>query len=1209
MATLYRLFPFLNWFKGYDRVALRADLISGVTVALVLVPQSMAYAQLAGLPAYYGLYAAFLPPIIAALFGSSRQLATGPVALVSLLTATALEPLATAGTNQFVAYAVLLALLVGAVELLLGLLRLGMVVNFLSHPVVNGFTNAGALIIATSQLSKLFGIVEYKAPHHYLTVYRVVRAALSETHWPTLGMAALAIVVMLGIKRFWPRVPNVLVAAVLTTLLAWAVGYERTATVPQEAMDSPRVLAAIAAYNDALALKDSLDRTRSESQAAHSELATGGSTGCQRCHEPRDVARLVTSLGAARPPARPGSVLALHDMSGLLSERLAEARGAIDARRADLQSFRLLRGSDGKFHLPDAVPPGIAIEHGTWRLQVGSGPLVPARIRLQGGGAVVGKVPPGVPALRLPHVDARVLLRLAPTALIISLLGFMEAISIAKVMAARTRQKLDVNQELVGQGLANLVGSMGLSYPVSGSFSRSAVAFEAGAKTGLGNVVSGLVVLVVLLFLARWLYYLPQAVLAAIIMLAVLKLLDFRSFVEAWRTNHLDGAVSVMTFVITLVFAPELEWGIATGVGLSLGAYLYRTMRPQVVELAPHPDGALRDACRYELRTCRHLAVVSFEGPLNFASVAYLEDEILARAADKPDLRHVLIAGNGISEIDASGEQTLHHIIDNLRGSGCEVSFSGLPDSVIDVLHRSRLYQHVGASHFFATRAIAVSELYTDAHAGSNEPDCPFQQAMPPVVELSLHRDGSLRAADRHGLACCRHIAAFRFDAPLSFANTAFLEQEIRTRVADRPTLRHILLVIHGVSGVDEVAAQKLGELVRNLRADGFAVSFSGAKDEVLTVFERTKVASTVGEENMYPTQAAAIAGIYARAHTGSSEEQCPLEPLAPRLTELSLHPDGTFHEARHQLRVCQTIGVLRFDGPLPLGSRRGIQSEFIRWAKGRPSVRGVIFVASTLYRLESGEADNLVSLIAGVREAGYWVVLASVTDETLETLGRSGLADTIGLESIVASEYLAITSLYGAAHDGLNEPDCPFRGLVPHVIELALHADGSLRDAHRHKLALCPKIVAVRCDGPLNFATIRSFEEQLNDCLTRRPEARYVLLAGHTIDRLDPEAAEELLALAETLGERKNKVQLAVSGLRDEVSDMLQRAASVGRAKPGRAKALFFPTQARALEALYEKAHRAGAPGEPGFGSLGWSETREENCPLRTVVQAAERI
>jgi MFS superfamily sulfate permease-like transporter len=351
---------------------------------------------------------------------------------------------------------------------------------------------------------------------------------------------------------------------------------------------------------------------------------------------------------------------------------------------------------------------------------------------------------------------------------------------------------------------------------------------------------------------------------------------------------------------------------------------------------------------------------------------------------------------------------------------------------------------------------------------------------------------------------------------------------------------------------------------VRKVHADGFAVSFSGAKDEVRTVLDRTKVASMVGEESMYPTQATAIAGIFARAHTGSSEAECPLEPMAPRLTELSLHPDGTLHDARRQqLRVCRAIAVLRFDGPLPLGSRRGIHSEFIRWAKRRPSVRSVIFVGSTLHRLERGEAENLVSLIEAVREADYRVLLASVTDEAFETLGRSGLADAIGLESIVASEYLGVEDLYAAAHEGLDEPDCPFRNLIPRVVEVAPHADGSLRDARRHKLALCPRIVAVRFDGPLNFATIRSFEEQLADCLTRRPEAHHVLLAGHTIDRLDPEAAEKLIELFEPLCERE--VRVAVSGLRDDVSEMLRRAAGSRRAK-----AWFFPTQARALEVLH---------------------------------------
>lgn len=228
---LEKVFPFLKWFRGYSTAGLRSDLISGLTVALVLIPQSMAYAQLAGLPPYYGLYAAFLPPMIAALFGSSRQLATGPVAVVSLMTFASLAPLATAGSERFIGYAIVLALMVGVVQLSLGVLRLGLVVNFLSHPVVNGFTNAAAIIIATSQLSKMFGVHVDTAEHHYETVIRVVEAAIRFTHWPTLLLGVLAFAIMFILKRIAPRVPNVLVAVALTTLISWAVGYQHNAVV------------------------------------------------------------------------------------------------------------------------------------------------------------------------------------------------------------------------------------------------------------------------------------------------------------------------------------------------------------------------------------------------------------------------------------------------------------------------------------------------------------------------------------------------------------------------------------------------------------------------------------------------------------------------------------------------------------------------------------------------------------------------------------------------------------------------------------------------------------------------------------------------------------------------------------------------------------------------------------------------------------------
>ncbi len=239
--------PFLNWIGEIkDRQVLRADILAGITVALVLVPQSMAYAQLAGLPAYYGLYASFLPPLVGALFGSSRQLATGPVAVVSLLTAAALEPIAASGSAGYIAYAITLSLLVGLFQLGLGLLRLGVVVNFLSHPVIIGFTNAAAIIIATSQLDKIFGVRVDKAEHHYETVWGTIVAAGQETHWPTLLFGISAFAIMILLRRFKPRLPNVLIAVAITTLISYFIGFERLQTVSAEQFESESVREVIA---------------------------------------------------------------------------------------------------------------------------------------------------------------------------------------------------------------------------------------------------------------------------------------------------------------------------------------------------------------------------------------------------------------------------------------------------------------------------------------------------------------------------------------------------------------------------------------------------------------------------------------------------------------------------------------------------------------------------------------------------------------------------------------------------------------------------------------------------------------------------------------------------------------------------------------------------------------------------------------------------
>jgi SulP family sulfate permease len=246
---LVRLLPFLQWYKGYDAGKLRADFVAGLTVALVLIPQSMAYAQLAGLPAYYGLYASFLPPMVAALFGSSRQLATGPVAIVSLMTAATLEPLATAGSEAFISYAIFLALLVGLFQFSLGVLRLGVIINFLSHPVVIGFTNAAAINIATSQLSKLFGVTVDKAEHNYETVWRVIVAAHQFTHWPTFLLGTLAFVIMVVLKKINNRIPCVLAAVVVTTLISRFIGLEDNRLAVIDQVESPMVRELIQAYN------------------------------------------------------------------------------------------------------------------------------------------------------------------------------------------------------------------------------------------------------------------------------------------------------------------------------------------------------------------------------------------------------------------------------------------------------------------------------------------------------------------------------------------------------------------------------------------------------------------------------------------------------------------------------------------------------------------------------------------------------------------------------------------------------------------------------------------------------------------------------------------------------------------------------------------------------------------------------------------------
>lgn len=707
-SLLRRLAPFLRWLPELrDAKILRADAIAGVTVALVLVPQSMAYAQLAGLPAYYGLYAAFLPPIVAALFGSSRQLATGPVAVVSLLTAAALAPLAGPGTGAYVAYAILLALIVGLFQLLLGLLRLGVLVNFLSHPVVLGFTNAAAIIIATSQLSKIFGVTADKAAHYYETVWNVLVAAVSYTHWPTVGIAVLAFTIMITLRRLRPRLPGVLVAVLVTTLIAWATGFEKVLIMTPEHFANETVRALV---TDQLSLNEEIKTFEAEIGDAQ-----------------RRFAELSGRYGA--DDAR--TLVALHALDSL---RLRLGR-RVESAAADLNELRTVHfehvpgvaGEIGEFYIVGHVPAGTKTDGAIWRLTR----IQPdGKVRVRAGGQVVGAIPGGLPSFRPPRLDLQALGQLFLSAVAIALIGFVEAISVAKAMAARTRHRLDANQELIGQGLSNIVGSLFQSYAVSGSFSRSAVNIGAGAMTGFSSVVSGLVVVATLLWATPLLYYLPQATLAAVIMMAVIGLVNFRAMRHTWRVQREDGAVAMVTFVLTLVFAPHLDRAIMIGVILSLIIFLYRTMEPRVVVLSRHPDGTLRDAELYGLKVCENITVIRFDGSLYFANTGYFEDKVMEKVASKPRLSYIIVDGEGINQIDATGEEMLSSLTERLGKAGVQVLFARMKKQVMDVFKNAGFVDRIGQECFFRRTELALDYAW-ERLGNEHEVDCPLNIVCP----------------------------------------------------------------------------------------------------------------------------------------------------------------------------------------------------------------------------------------------------------------------------------------------------------------------------------------------------------------------------------------------------------------------------------------------------------------------------------------------
>ncbi|MBA3016265.1 MAG: SulP family inorganic anion transporter [Proteobacteria bacterium] len=699
---LAKVFPFLGWFEDYDASKLRTDALAGLTVALVLIPQSMAYAQLAGLPAYYGLYAAFLPPMIASLFGSSRQLATGPVAVVSLMSAASLEPLATAGSPEFIAYSILLALIVGLFQFSLGVLKLGLVVNFLSHPVVNGFTNAAAIIIASSQFSKFFGVYVDSSEHHYETMIRVAQAAMDYTHWPTLAFGVGAVAIMAILKKINPRIPSVLIAVAITTVISYVIGYNNDVKVPVASVQIQGLRETVTEFNRVVDEVNTLGKQRA---ALGKEL---------------DLLKKET---AGHGPSL--ELVEQESQIKMLTVKMAMAKEQTQSLREKIRGMKFeasIQGKDYTFYPKEDIPSGVETDKGLWRIKIGNSALKSDSLLLMGGGAVVGTIPEGLPKFAIPAISIKSLQKLLPTAIIISLLGFMEAIAIAKAMSAKTGQKLDPNQELIGQGLANILGSMGSSYACSGSFSRSAVNLQAGAVSGVSSVFTSVMVVITLLFLTPLLYHLPQAVLAAVIMMAVVGLVNTSGFAHAWKAQWYDGAISIITFLVTLAYAPHLDKGIMVGVGLSMGVFLYKSMRPVVASLSMHEDKVLKNAQHHRLKGCKHVAVVRFDGALFFANASYLDEQVIKFRTEMPDLRYILLEASGINDMDASGEEALALLVSRVRSAGIGFAISSAKGAVMAVLERTHLLDKIGRENFYSDTLSAVDNIVYKIH---NETDLP----------------------------------------------------------------------------------------------------------------------------------------------------------------------------------------------------------------------------------------------------------------------------------------------------------------------------------------------------------------------------------------------------------------------------------------------------------------------------------------------------
>ena len=559
MSRISKFLPIFDWGRTYNQVTFTNDLVAAVVVTVMLIPQSLAYALLAGLPPEMGLYASMFPIVLYAIFGTSRVLAVGPVAVVSLLTAAAVGKIAIPGTPEYIAAAITLAFMSGIILLGLGLFRLGFLANFLSHPVITGFITASGIIIAASQMKHIFGI--NADGHNILEITISLRESITELNWITLLIGSLTTAFLLWVRKgFLPlllklginqRASNIfakagpIIAIVITTLIAWIFSF---------------------------------------------------------------------------------------------TER---------------------------------------------------------------GVKVVGEVPQGLPPISLPSFSIDIWTSLIGSAILMSLIGFIESISIARTLAATKRQRIDPNQELIGLGVANVGAAFTSGFPVTGGFSRSIVNYDAGAETPAAGAFTAIGLGVASLFLTTLIFYLPKATLAATIIVAVLALVDFSILKKTWIYSKADFAAVAATMSVTLIMGVEL--GVIAGVLISILTRIYKSSCPHIAIVGQVPGTEhYRNVLRHDVLVNPQVLTIRVDESLYFANTRFLEDRIYSEVAKKPDLKHVILMCSAVNAIDMSALESLNIINERLMLGDIKFHLSEVKGPVMDKLEGTSLLKDLSGDIFLS---------------------------------------------------------------------------------------------------------------------------------------------------------------------------------------------------------------------------------------------------------------------------------------------------------------------------------------------------------------------------------------------------------------------------------------------------------------------------------------------------------------------------